>query len=328
MNNLFTVLIFISLTSHQVAGQSDEQPEYTIVRVGESREIQTIQEALKVQDNYLHIILDSGLFLTENGIYIQGNHIILEGVEGTHVECYQFYDNVIWLNGDDITIRNLHLRHYKPGNINGQNCSGRVLGLDNCTKILIENCDLNGCGLAGIHDNGGNDDVIIRNNYIHYNSFAAITNIDGDYWMEETDSIPGFYFEGNRIENNGPDRKPEFEKGQYQTIFDLPDSEGDSLMLAIDTWEEIYLDELLMRYDVTPNCEDCHALALMLFVIVDQEGSVVDVLVDHDILFCGSKEQSESLRKEILELVKEHMVFSSLLWDKILKFRVGYTLKC
>ena len=104
------------------------------------------------------------------------------------------------------------MKHFAPGRLEGQNCSGRVIGFDNAHNIIIEGCDLNGCGLAGLHDNLGNSNILIKNNYIHNNSLGAYTNIEGDVWLEAIDDHPVFRFENNRIENNGPSRTLESDR--------------------------------------------------------------------------------------------------------------------
>lgn len=81
--------------------------------------------------------------------------------------------------------------------------------LDNAENVTIEQCDLNGCGLAGLHDNMGNSNIFIKKCYIHNNSLGAYTNINGDVWQHEIEDHECFRFENNRIENNGPDRVAE-----------------------------------------------------------------------------------------------------------------------
>jgi hypothetical protein len=93
--------------------------------------------------------------------------------------------------------------------VNIRIAGGRVIMFDNAHYCIIDGCDLNGCGLAGLHDNLGNSDILVRNCYIHNNSLGAYTDIDGNVWQDAIDHHPVFKFENNKISNNGPDRVPE-----------------------------------------------------------------------------------------------------------------------
>jgi len=112
----------------------------------------------------------------------------------------------MWVSGDNIIIKNLRMKHYMPGESEGQNCSGRVLAFDNASNITVDNCNLNGCGLAGLHDNMGNSNIFVKDCYIHNNSLGAYTDIDGGVWQTAIDNHAVFKFKGNMIENNGPNR--------------------------------------------------------------------------------------------------------------------------
>ncbi len=119
----------------------------------------------------------------------------------------------MWVNGTNIVIDNLHLMHKMPGNSEGQNCSGRVIGFDGADSVTVMNCDLNGCGLAGLHDNLGNGTVWVEHNYIHNNSLGAYTDIDGGIWQDPIENHPVFKFKNNVMTNNGFDRI--YEKQDY-----------------------------------------------------------------------------------------------------------------
>ena len=86
-----------------------------------------------------------------------------------------------------------------------QNFTGRVLAFDGADSITVINCDLNGCGLAGLHDNIGNNNIFVEYNYIHNNSLGAYTNIDGSVWQDAIPNHPVFIFKNNLIRDNGFD---------------------------------------------------------------------------------------------------------------------------
>lgn len=301
--------------------------EYEKIRVGQNGDFKTIEAALEYKSSNVHLLLDSGIFINDNGYLIQGDHVILEGNGASEIQCRVYYDNVLWLNGNDITVRNLKLRHFKPGTIEYQNCSGRVIGLDNCNNVLIEHCDINGCGLAGIHDNVGNSNVVVRNNYIHNNSYAAITNINGDFWMTETDSIPGFTFIGNRIENNGPDRVFEIEDELIVPVYDLTDSLRVPLEEQLDTWHIDMFLPTLEYWELKMNCKDCPSIALDVLLVFDADGMFLDVLETENHIHCGDELQRAELKKMMISTLKD-WPFVYNLRDIIVKCRVGRTLKC
>lgn len=301
--------------------------EYEKITVGKNGTFQTIEEALVFKSSNVHFLLDSSVFINDNGYLIQGDHVILEGNGATEIQCRVYYDNVLWLNGSDITVRNLRLKHFRPGTIEGQNCSGRVIGLDNCTNVLIENCDINGCGLAGIHDNVGNSGIIVRNNYIHNNSFAAFTNIDGGYWMDETDEMPGFTFVNNRIENNGPDRVYEYTEDEVKPIYGLPDSLRVPLEESLKQWEKEVFTRLLQERHIKMSCKDCSSIALRIALVFDLDGRVIDVVLSYDGVRCGSEALNKDLRQEMLNSLK-YWEFPVIVKDIILECHVGRVLKC
>lgn len=156
----------------------------------------------------VHLLVDEGTYYSK-GLYIDAENTVIEGIGRVNLYCSELYENIMWLTGNNIVVKNIHMKHFAPGKPEGQNCSGRVIGFDNAHNVTIENCDLNGCGLAGLHDNLLNSDILIKNNYIHNNSLGAYTDIDGGVWQKEVDNHPVFRFENNRMVNNGPNRSIE-----------------------------------------------------------------------------------------------------------------------
>lgn len=182
-------------------------PTYlTVVRIGPNREIKTLDAFLREDKiENVHIILDEGNYYSKE-IWLSGNNIILEGTGRTSLLCKQMYENVLWISGQNIVIKNLHMKHFAPGILKDQNCTGRVIAFDHASNVLIEGCDLNGCGLAGLHDNLGNRNIVVKDNYIHNNSEGAYTDHVGNVWQTEIDNHAVFKFKNNRLENNGTNR--------------------------------------------------------------------------------------------------------------------------
>lgn len=187
------------------------QVDLDTVHIGPDREITNVEEYFREDRFNVMVLIDPGEYVYSTGLWIDGENIIVKGNGDVSILCDQLYENVMWVLGDNIVIDNLHMMHLMPGTSEGQNCSGRVVGFDGADNVTIMNCDLNGCGLAGLHDNLGNGTIYAEYNYIHNNSLGAYTDIDGGVWQEEIDDHPTFVFKDNLIMNNGFDRVPEVE---------------------------------------------------------------------------------------------------------------------
>ncbi len=197
----------------------------------------------------VYLVVHEGTYYC-NQLTINGEYLFIEGRGQVNLYCKELYENVMWITGTNIHVKNIHMKHFVPGTMEGQNCSGRVIGFDGAHNVTIEKCDLNGCGLAGLHDNLGNSNILIKNNYIHNNSVGAYTNIDGEIWQEEIDDHPVFYFKNNRIVNNGPDRSPESD-GSTDYVISCPSAYEAELVQYIEglreEWKEVP-NPLLVRY--------------------------------------------------------------------------------
>ena len=209
------------------------------VYIGENRAIKSLQQYFssepKVKENVC-VIIDEGTYYTKS-LWIDGKNVIIKGKDRVNIYCTSFIENVLWVTGENITIENLHMKHFAPGSINFQNCSGRVIAFDNATNIIIDGCDLNGCGLAGLHDNGGNSNILIKNNYIHNNSVGAYTDMS-DVWQDAIPDHPVFRFENNRIKNNGEDRKAEPNDIKDYITVCPPEVKNEVIELIRNTYEE------------------------------------------------------------------------------------------
>ncbi len=182
------------------------------VYIGAERAIKDPFEYFSEERNNVVVLIDSGRYVDESALWISGDNIIVCGEDGVSILIDQLYDNVMWVTGNNIVVDNLHMMHLMRGDESGQNCTGRVIGFEGADNVTIVNCDLNGCGLAGLHDNMMNGTIYVEHNYIHNNSLGAYTNIDGEVWQEEVDDHETFIFKNNRIENNGFDRIFEYDE--------------------------------------------------------------------------------------------------------------------
>jgi len=203
---LIIISLVISVLSYSQAKKFVPKEK---IYIGEKRAIKSPFTYFSKERKDVYVIIDEGTYYSETELFINGKSVIIKGKGKVNIYSKKLYTNVMWISGDNIIVKNLHMKHYKPGGFGEQNCTGRVIAFDGASNITIENCDLNGCGLAGLHDNMGNSNILVKNNYIHNNSEGAYTDIDGGVWQEAIDDHPVFKFENNRIENNGPNRVKE-----------------------------------------------------------------------------------------------------------------------
>jgi len=204
--SFLAVFIILNISLFSQAGSLDD---LKIVYIGPDRAFTSPDKFFEKERSNVHVIIDSGTYYSGDDLWISGENIIIEGKGEVNIFATELYSNVMWVSATNVIIKNLHMKHFKPGEPYSQNCSGRVLAFDMASNITVENCDLNGCGLAGLHDNLGNSNILVKGCYIHNNSEGAYTDIDGGVWLNAVEDHPVFKFESNRMENNGPDRVPE-----------------------------------------------------------------------------------------------------------------------
>ena len=172
------------------------------------------------------IVLGRGIYyLSEGGLSISSDYVSLTGEPGSFIFANIDY-NVIDIDAHSVKISNLNLSH-----INSENaaCSGDVILINSfsCSRVTIENCDINGCGVVGINlyatDKNNNINYSFSNNFIHNNSGAAIM-IDGISFDEEVNDVNGISFQNNVIWNNGEDKinEPFF----YKNVFTFGQSDS------------------------------------------------------------------------------------------------------
>jgi len=183
------------------------------IRIGTGHEYTELDVFFRGERFNVFVIVEEGEYYCEGSINVTGENIIIVGKGNVSLYCSTSNENVMWVTGKNIVIDNLHMMHKNPGDGMYQNCTGRVIAFDMADSITVQNCDLNGCGLAGLHDNLGNGTVFVENNYIHNNSLGVYTDISGGVWQEEVEDHPVFQFKNNRIEDNGPGEEEQYDEG-------------------------------------------------------------------------------------------------------------------
>lgn len=160
----------------------------------------TFKEAIDNCKEGDSIIVYPGKYIYSEEINLSADYVSIIGVGKPQILCTSKEQNVLWVLSGHIVIKNLKLSHIKPEY--WSYCTGNVLALDWADDILIENCDLNGCGRIGVYMFSATN-VVLKKNWIHDNSLSAV-QIDGEDLFSATEEYPGIVkFEGNKIEKNG-----------------------------------------------------------------------------------------------------------------------------
>ena len=84
------------------------------------------------------------------------------GSEMTHIQATPTYAEVLTFSHcNNVTIKNIMAGHVETGD-----CSGDVIFFQNCKKVVMDKCDLYGCGVNGLWMDGSSD-VTVNNTEIH-----------------------------------------------------------------------------------------------------------------------------------------------------------------
>lgn len=267
------------------------------VYIGPSRDFKSPQEYFSEEKTNVQIFIDSGTYYVGDFFYVHGDHIIVEPHNGrVNLYCEQLYANVLWVSGEHIIVRGFHMKHFEPGGMQSQNCSGRVVGFDMAHNCTIEICDLNGCGLAAIHDNLGNSNILARNNHMHNNSVGAYTDINGGVWQEEVDDHPVFTFSNNIIENNGPNRVRE---ADTLTIADMDSTQLIEFIPVVEDYIFNGYGTCLPIFEDTLICEDCPLENVEVVGYIGPHGSFELLDVTNGTIECDSS--SQDILKECMK---------------------------
>jgi parallel beta-helix repeat protein len=132
-----------------------------------------------------------GEYVLESGLTLSNRHgLTITARPGTRILVADVMEQIIDLtNSSSIWIENLYLRHVKP--LAAYECHGACVNLQNCDRVTIANCELNGCGAFGVAASNC-ERVMIENCYIHHNTYAGI-------YLYECDAVT---VQNNRIVNN------------------------------------------------------------------------------------------------------------------------------
>ncbi|MBI9102691.1 MAG: right-handed parallel beta-helix repeat-containing protein [Spirochaetales bacterium] len=151
-----------------------------------------IQELIDQTPNGGVAFIPYGEYIIDEGLRIVGKSgIILRTDAGTRILLDDTNQDVLAISGSsDVRLENLYLRHLIPRE--DYACHGSVVSIGYSPNVVIINCELNGCGAIGV-SSYESDGLIIRNCYIHSNSFNA-------FYFNRASNVK---IHSSIIENNG-----------------------------------------------------------------------------------------------------------------------------
>lgn len=136
------------------------------------------------------VIFERGTYSTQNGLEIaRVNNITLQGEGKAEIVLGNLNDAVLTVNNcTRIRVSGLRARHENPNREYA--CEGAVIEVRDSSQIAVSECELNGCGAAGVYATGCQD-LVIANNTIFNNSYAAV-------WLYDSSAL----VHSNRITRN------------------------------------------------------------------------------------------------------------------------------
>ncbi|MGE0493504.1 MAG: right-handed parallel beta-helix repeat-containing protein [Vulcanimicrobiota bacterium] len=119
------------------------------------------------------IELRSGQYVLDQGLVLSGlNNVTLRGRGEVELILTNLDQAVIRLEKcSRVFLVNLSARHQRPAN--EYQCEGAVIDISESSKILVKNCDLNGCGAAGVYAHDAKE-VVVSGCRIHHNTYAGV----------------------------------------------------------------------------------------------------------------------------------------------------------
>jgi parallel beta-helix repeat protein len=172
-----------------------------VLTVGKDSKYLSPHDAVSEAQNGDTVVITEGIYEFEKAISIfEKQDLTVKGKGDVRLICSNMEDNVFWIiNSKNITVRGVRAKHANP--TEDERCYGNVFGIDCSDDIIIEDCEIHGCGAIGVYIYIS-EDITLRNNYIHDNTIWAY-QFDGVGFLKETSTIASLFLEGNTIENNG-----------------------------------------------------------------------------------------------------------------------------
>ncbi|MBP7867671.1 MAG: right-handed parallel beta-helix repeat-containing protein [Acidobacteria bacterium] len=137
------------------------------------------------------VVVPSGRHLVARGLVVQGRkNLTIRGDRNSAVRVSDVMQNVIAISeSEGIRLENLSLSHVSP--LKDYQCHGAVVHVSDSSRVVVENCELNGCGASGVHAVGVND-LTVKRCHIHHNTFNA-------FYLDRCSKV---LVQANLVENN------------------------------------------------------------------------------------------------------------------------------
>jgi parallel beta-helix repeat protein len=159
------------------------------VRVNPSKtqQLQTILNGLQSGDT---VLFERGTYRTAHALELKGAYDITIRGEGKVEIVLSDLDDPVFSVSDcqDIHITGLRARHHSPNQEYA--CEGAVVRVVDSKRVAVSNCELNGCGAAGVYASA-TQELVVCGNTIFNNTFAAV-------WVYDSSGI----VHGNRMHKN------------------------------------------------------------------------------------------------------------------------------
>lgn len=146
--------------------------------VGPGERYPTIQLAVEAAESGDIIQIKAGTYFSLQPVVIAyKDRLTLLGQGSVHIMTPNLFRGndylpvIAILHSTNIAVDNIHAMHERQP-VWGSGCGGAVITVEHSANVNIEGCELNGSGAIGIQAAGATN-LVIKNNYIHHNSFSA-----------------------------------------------------------------------------------------------------------------------------------------------------------
>lgn len=164
MKKLLIILAVLVLSGFQVSAA-----DFTHTK-SSRRPLQDVLNTLEDGDT---LFIKQGIYVQKSGLGLGNvNNVSIIGDGEVWIICTDIYADVLRVtNCGSVTLENLKMRHQEPPE--EYECNGSVLSAENVSRLVIERCELNGCGAIGVwaYECEG---VKVTNCFIHDNTLAGI----------------------------------------------------------------------------------------------------------------------------------------------------------
>jgi hypothetical protein len=171
--------------------------------VGKGGRFQAIQEAINAAGPGDIVLIKSGQYVQDDSLMIdEKKKLEIRGEGKVDIACTEYVPVFYITRSQRIMISNIHGVHQVTDPAVGKGECGpgaTIITAEDSTGIVIQKCELNGCGQTGFEARSS-DKIVLDGNYIHDNVYSAVT-----LYYERDGKTPDVTITNNRLEGNfGP----------------------------------------------------------------------------------------------------------------------------